>query len=89
MKRGHATTPDEITERLTLFVLEDVGVLLVYEHALGALRPPPPFPLPLPPTPLFVLLIEAAAAAAAAAAAECLVGVIVGGRRRGKAGWAQ
>ena len=81
MKRGHATTatPDEITERLTLFVLEDVGVLLVDEHALGALRPPPTPPLlllPQPPPPLFVLLI-------ATAAAESLLGVIVG--RRGKA----
>ena len=80
MKRGHATTPDEITERLTLFVLEDVGVLLVDEHALGALRPPPTptlLLLPQPPPPLFVLLI------AAAAASESLLGVIVG--RRGKA----
>ena len=45
-------------------------MLLVDEHALGALRPQPP-------PPLFVLLI------AAVAAAESLLGVIVG--RRGKA----
>ena len=53
-------------------------MLLVDEHALGALRPPPTptlLLLPQPPPPLFVLLI------ATAATAESLLGVIVGRRK--------